>query len=165
MSEPFIGEVKMVAFGFPPKGWALCDGQLLAIVQNQALFSLLGTMYGGDGRTTFALPNLQARTPLHFNASFPQGSSGGEAFHTLTTNELPAHNHQVNAFNQSADTPTVAGHIWATNNFAAYGTNATTSMNAGAINPTGGGQPHENRPPFLTLSFVIALQGIFPSRS
>src|SRR5437660_11015589 len=112
MSTPFIGEVKIVSFDFAPQGWALCNGQLLPINQNQALFSLLGTMYGGNGQTTFALPNLQGRVPLHFDGSFNQGSVGGEQAHTLTISELPAHNHFAQAGGPPADQSTPANFFW-----------------------------------------------------
>lgn len=164
MSEPFIGEIQIVAFDFVPRGWASCDGALLAIAQNQALFSLLGTTYGGNGVQTFALPNLQNRVPMHRNTStHPQGEVGGEASHTLTTAELPQHTHQLSA------TSTAAEVNIPTNAFLAQGTAVYQSAsNLVAMAPlvaAGTGAAHENRQPSLGLNFVIALVGLFPSRN
>jgi microcystin-dependent protein len=165
MSEPFLGEIKVVSFGFPPKGWALCDGQLLPINQNQALFSLLGTTYGGDGRVNFALPNLQGRVPLHFDGSvFVLGERGGEEAHTLALAELAAHSHPAIGSDTPDNAGTPSGNYWGGGSFFAT-TPIDSPMLAAAITPVGGGQPHENRSPFLTLNFVIALQGIFPSQN
>ncbi len=153
-----------MAFGFPPKGWALCNGQLLPIMQNQALFSLLGTTYGGDGRTNFALPNLQGRIPIHFGAGYVLGQNGGEQVHTLSVNEIPAHFHvaQASRDNGSSPIPGTTSVLGAVNN--AYGPSANTVTLAPAtIDSTGGSQPHQNLQPFLALSFCIALQGIFPT--
>jgi microcystin-dependent protein len=169
MATPFLGEIRVTSFSFAPKGWALCNGQLLPIVQNTALFSLLGTYYGGDGRTTFALPNLQGRVPLHAGAGFVQGQQGGEDRHTVTLDELPAHTHTLATATDFANASLPAGALPAAkprggqNIYAPVG--ATTTLDPAAIGPSGGGQPHENRQPFLTLSFVISLQGIFPSRN
>ena len=166
MSDPFIGEVKLISFNFPPKGWAFCNGQLLQINQNQALFSILGTMYGGDGRTTFALPNLQSRIPLHQGQGFTVGQRGGEVAHTLTVNEMPTHTHP-GAAQSTASNPgfSPAGAIWATAGNAAFAPAPNTTMNPAAVTNTGGSQPHQNQPPYLVLNFVIALVGIFPSRN
>ena len=167
MAEPFLAEIRIMSFGFPPKGWAPCNGQLLPINQNQALFALLGTTYGGNGQTTFALPNLQGRVPLHTESNAHiQGEVGGQAAHTLTIAELPAHAHAVGASTTSTggnDTPTNR-FLGSANNVYAAPSNFTT-MNAGTITNTGGSQAHLNHQPFLTLSFCIALQGIFPSRN
>ena len=168
MSQPFIGEVKVVSFNFPPRGWAFCNGQLLPINQNQALFSILGTTYGGDGRVNFALPNLQGRMPLHVGAGITLGTAAGEASHTLTVNEMPAHNHPAMA--QSAVAPTPGGGspnntVWATAPSPVFGTSPNVGMNAAAVSNAGNGQPHENQAPYLTLNFIVALQGIFPSRN
>lgn len=165
MSDPFLSEIKMVAFNFPPKGWALCNGQLLPINQNQALFSLLGTTYGGDGRVNFALPNLQGRAPVHFGEGISLGESAGDESHTLTLAEMPAHAHVHGSYDQATtDLPT--GNAPASKprrgrNAYAPGLAGVVLKGSGAV---GGGQPHENRQPYTTLNFVIALIGIFPSR-
>jgi microcystin-dependent protein len=164
MSEPFLGEIKIFSFNFAPRGWALCNGQLMPINQNQALFSLLGTMYGGDGRTTFALPNLQGRTPIHVGNGFVQGQSAGEQTHTLITSEMPAHTHQGVGSSASADQSSPANALWAATASNAYSSKLNAGMNPAAVGSLGGNQPHENMAPYLTLNFCIALQGIFPSR-
>jgi microcystin-dependent protein len=166
MSTPFLGEVKIVGFGFAPVGWAACNGQLLPINQNPALFSLIGTFYGGDGETTFGLPNLQGRSPIHTGAGFVVGEVGGEQDHTLSIGEIPSHTHTVNVSSTDADASSPAGAIEAsavTTNFAPPGTEAALDPNA--FSDTGGGEPHDNMSPYLVLNFVIALQGLFPSRS
>lgn len=168
MSEPFLSEIKIVSFNFPPKGWALANGQPMPINQNQALFSLLGTVYGGNGQTTFALPNLQGKVPLHMGGSFNLGQTGGQYEHTVTLNEMPTHNHFVNA----ADVPATAGapggapylaRSAGANLYAAPGN--YRAMNAGAVSSVGGSQAHTNTQPYLVLNFCIALQGIFPSQN
>jgi microcystin-dependent protein len=166
VSEPFIGEIKVISFNFPPKGWAFCNGQLLPINQNQALFSILGTTYGGDGRTTFALPNLQARMPIHQGPGFTPGQAGGEVAHTLSVNEMPAHTHVARA-RSAVSNPggTPAGSVWAQSGDAMFAAAPTGSLAPAAIGNAGGGQPHTNEAPYLVLNFVIALQGIFPSRN
>jgi microcystin-dependent protein len=164
MAEPFLGEIKIISWNFPPKGWAFCNGQLLPINQNQALFSILGTTYGGDGRTTFALPNLQGRSPVHVGDGIVLGERAGETAHTLNISELPAHNH-VPVGNPGTPTAgTAAGNLWASL-ANAYSQTSSTSMNPASILPTGGSQPHENMSPYLVLNFIIALQGIFPSQN
>lgn len=166
MAEPFLSEIRLVSFNFAPRGWALCNGQLMPINQNQALFSILGTTYGGDGRTTFALPNLQGRAPAHVGADISLGQSGGEDFHTLAINELPAHSHSALGTDQAPNQASPVSHDWANNAGAsAYGTQPNSAMNPTAIATAGGSQPHENRQPYLVLNYVIALQGIFPSRN
>jgi len=168
MADPFLGEIRAVTFAFAPKGWALCNGQLLPINQNQALFALLGTTYGGNGTTNFALPDLQARVPLHASAAHVLGQSGGEAQHTLTVAEMPGHTHAPAARAQNGDNPSPAGRAWGlrpADETYASASSTLVAMSPQAIAQTGGGQPHENRPPFLVLNFVIALQGIFPSRN
>lgn len=164
MATPFLAEIRMFAFSFPPRGWALCNGQLLPINQNQALFSLMGTMYGGNGVTTFALPDLRGRTPISFGSGFVQGQSGGEEAHTVTISEMPAHNHLVQAGNSAADTATPTGAYFA-QNASAYAGNSNTAMAPETTSNTGGSQPHSNMGPYLVISFGIALQGIFPSQN
>jgi microcystin-dependent protein len=163
---PFLSELKIFAFNFPPQGWALCNGQLLPIAQNQALFSLLGTTYGGDGQVNFALPDLRGRAPIHMGSSFNLGQRGGEEAHTLTIAEMAAHTHQTRG---SADNPTVApptNNFWSSNTgFLPYGNTADVAMSPACISNVGGSQPHDNKSPFLVLNFCIALQGIFPSRN
>jgi len=166
MATPFLAEVKIVSFNFAPKGWALCNGQTLPINQNQALFSILGTTYGGNGQTTFALPNLQGRAPVHVGSGIILGESGGESAHTLTLAEMAGHTHQVHANSGTANAGAAAGNLWAQQ---ASGNNYDPTPNA-PMNPTtttsaGGGQAHENTQPYLVLNFIIALQGIFPSRN
>jgi len=166
MSEPFIGQITIFSFNFPPKGWATCDGQLLPINQNQALFSILGTTYGGDGRVNFALPDLRGQIPLHVGGGFVQGQTAGEYSHTLTMSEMPAHNHLVSASLTTADKSTPVGNSFASGGQSVYSSASPNSqLVSSAILNTGGSQPHENTPPYLTLNFCIALQGIFPSRN
>jgi microcystin-dependent protein len=163
MSTPFLSEIKIISWNFPPKGWALCNGQLLPINQNQALFSLLGTNYGGDGRVNFGLPDLRSRMPVHIGNGITLGERGGETAHTLNISELPAHNHSVNAASVTATDPSPAGNVWPADDNKPFSTTANTEMNPACILPTGGNQPHENMSPYLVLNFIIALQGIFPS--
>jgi len=165
MSEPFLGEIRVVGFNFAPRGWALCNGQLLPINQNTALFSILGTTYGGNGTTTFALPNLQGRVPLHFGNGFVQGQSGGEEGHVLIPAEIPGHSHSAMANASSADAAAPGGNFWGNSQQSNYAAIANTTMAAGTVSPAGGGQAHQNLKPFLVLNFVIALVGIFPSRN
>ena len=173
MAEPFLSEIRIFSFGFAPRGWAMCNGQILPISQNTALFSLLGTTYGGDGRSTFALPNLQARVPMHSGqgpglTQRTLGESGGEASHTLSVAEIPAHTHPTHASANVASEHALGGNIWAaqgTDTDYSAAKSGLVAMHQTAITGGGGGQPHENRPPFLVLSFCIALQGIFPSRN
>ena len=166
MSEPFLAEIKIISWNFPPKGWAFCNGQLLPINQNQALFSLLGTTYGGNGQTTFALPNLQGRVPLHMGSGYTLGEVGGEQAHTLSSAEMPTHTHMVNVSSLAT-----GGSANATNKFLGGGSNVyhadgnVTSMNPQTITNTGGSQAHLNMQPYLVLNFSIALQGIFPSQT
>jgi microcystin-dependent protein len=163
MAEPFLGELRLMSFNFPPKAWALCNGQFMPINQNQALFSLLGTMYGGNGQTTFALPDLRGRVPLHVGGGFSQGQSFGEQAHTVTQSEMPSHNHFVSASNAPGAQADPAFPAQFANG---YGPPSTlTTLNPATIGNTGGSQPHENRQPLLVLSWCIALQGIFPSRN
>jgi microcystin-dependent protein len=166
VSEPFLSEIKIMSFGFAPRGWAQCNGQLLPINQNQALFSLLGTTYGGDGRTTFGLPNLQGRAPTHSGNGFMLGQVGGEQSHTLSVAEMPTHTHAAYGTASNADSADAAGnYLGAAQNVYGPTTNPT------AINPStvgtaaGSGQPHNNLQPYLTLNFCIALQGIYPAQN
>lgn len=166
MAEPFLSEVRIFSFNFAPKGWALCNGQLLPINQNQALFSLLGTTYGGDGQVNFALPDLRGRVSMHVGNSHTLGERAGEQAHTLLAAELPAHAHAVNASTNTADQIYPPNNLWAAGGSGAgfhQATNAT--MNSGMVSSVGGSQAHLNMSPFLTLNFCIALQGIFPSRN
>jgi len=167
MAEPFLAELRLFSFGFAPKGWAMCNGQLLPINQNQALFSLLGTTYGGDGRVNFGLPNLQGRIPAHLGNGYTQGALFGENAHTLTMSEMPAHNHLMSA-NSNSGTQNIAANAMyadAPVNFYKANTNPGTPMNPGVISNVGGSQAHQNQQPYLALNWCIALQGIFPSQN
>jgi microcystin-dependent protein len=168
MAEPYIGEVRFFAFPTVPRNWATCDGQLLAINQNQALFSILGTTYGGDGKTTFALPNLQGRVPVHWGQSptagpVTLGQSAGEAAHTLVPAEMPQHIHPLTC-NDTPTAKTPAGNVWSGFNNL-YNTTPNTVMAPTALATAGGSQPHSNMQPYLVGSYCIALTGIFPTRS
>jgi microcystin-dependent protein len=167
MAEPFLAELRIMSFSFPPKGWALCNGQFLPINQNQALFSLLGTTYGGNGQTTFALPDLRGRVPLHMGEGFTLGQAGGETAHTLTASEMTSHIHFVNVSllaNNGKATP--GGNYLGSGNNAYHAVdNKLTTLNPETVSMVGGSQPHNNTQPYLTVSFCIALQGIFPSQN
>lgn len=166
MAEPFLSEIRLMSFNFPPKGWALCNGQFLPINQNQGLFSLLGTTYGGNGQTTFALPDLRGRVPIHMGNGFTMGQAGGQDSHTVTPGELPAHTHAVRASTAATGgTVSPAGAYLGGANNAYRSGPASTTLHPGSVTSLGGGQAHENRQPFLTVSFCIALQGIFPSQT
>jgi microcystin-dependent protein len=166
MSEPFLGEIKIISWNFPPKGWAFCNGALMQINQNQALFSILGTTYGGDGMRTFGLPNLQGRTPMHVGNGIVLGELGGETTHTLNISELPAHTHVPTGSSAGATISTPSGNLWSAQQTKPFTTAASNnSMKPACITTTGGNQPHENMSPYLVLNFIIALQGIFPSQN
>jgi microcystin-dependent protein len=163
MAEPFLSEIRIMSFVFPPKGWALCNGQLLPINQNQPLFSLLGTTFGGDGRVNFALPDLRGRTPIHVGSGHTLGERGGEQAHTLSIAEIPTHTHVMNGTSANADSNDPTARFLASSNNI-YGVASTlTSLSPTSVANVGGSQAHLNMQPFLILSFCIALQGIFPS--
>jgi microcystin-dependent protein len=164
MGDPFLGELKIVSFNYPPRGWALCNGQLLPINQNQALFSLLGTMYGGNGQTTFALPDLRGRVPIHLGPSFTQGQNGGEAAHTLTLQEMPTHTHPAQATTSNADAAIPTGNLLGAANNLYTPAGNLTALDPTSISAAGSSQPHANEQPYLTLTICIALVGIFPAR-
>jgi microcystin-dependent protein len=165
VAEPFLAEIRMMSFNFAPRGWAMCNGQLLPINQNQALFSLLGTTFGGDGRVNFALPDQRGRTPIHVGSGHTLGERGGEQAHTLSMSELPTHVHVANASSENATVDAPAGDLLASgaNQYAPPPGNTTLQQQT--IGNAGGSQPHLNMQPFLTLTFCIALQGIFPSQT
>ena len=164
MSEPFMSEIRIFSFGFPPKGWAFCNGQLLPINQNQPLFSLLGTTYGGDGRVNFGLPNLQGRIPMDMGGGHTIGEHGGEQAHTLSISEIPAHTHFVNASSSIGNTVVPTGAILGSPaNMSYRPMNAVTNLHPMTISNIGGSQAHLNMQPFLVLNFCISLQGVFPT--
>jgi len=170
MSDPYIGEIRMVGFNYAPQGWAFCNGQTLAISQYDALFNLIGTTYGGDGQTTFNLPNLQGRIPFHQGSSaqgtMVLGQQSGSETVTLTTGQIPAHSHLLNANSNAGTQATPANGFWAQSSLEEFSTEALShNMDPSTIAPTGGSQPHDNMPPFLAISFIIALYGIYPSQS
>jgi microcystin-dependent protein len=167
MAEPFLSEIRIMSFSFAPKGWATCDGQLLPINQNQALFSLLGTTYGGDGRVNFALPDLRNRVPIHMGSGFTLGEKGGEQAHTLSISEIPTHVHTLNATSVNGDLIIASGNQLGGSPSQLYQPpdNNLQAMNPGSISNVGGSQAHDNMMPYLVLSFCIALQGIFPSQT
>jgi microcystin-dependent protein len=175
MSDQFVAEIRIFPYNFPPTGWAFCNGQLLPLSQNTALFSLLGTVYGGDGKSTFALPDLQDSAPMQqgqgagLSQRF-QGAPGGEPFLTLLASEMPVHTHSVIATSQGADQPSPENNVWAQavsdqGAFNYYNSTGPNAMSPQALQLAGGGQPHNNMHPYLALSFCIALQGIFPPRT
>lgn len=164
MAEPFLSEIRIMSFVFAPRGWALCNGQLLPIAQNQGLFSLLGTTFGGDGRVNFALPDLRGRIPIHVGSGHTLGERGGEQAHTLSIAEVPTHTHVLNATSAAGNLTTTPGNLLAQEaNFPYHAPSNLVAMNPATVANTGGSQAHVNMQPYLTLSFCIALQGIFPS--
>lgn len=164
MSQPFIGEIRMFAFDFPPRGWSYCNGSLLAIAQNQALFSILGTTYGGNGQTTFALPNLQGRVPVGPGFEIQLGQLGGETAHTLTASEMPAHTHALSASGGAPGSGDPSLNYLSNQSSASTFTSAASDGGM-ASNAAGGSQPHENMQPYAVTNFSIALLGLFPSRN
>ena len=170
MAEPYLADIKIFGFNFPPRGWATCDGQLLPINQNQSLYSLIGTMYGGDGRTTFALPDLRGRVPMHRSSAHAQGQKSGEETHTLTAAEIPNHNHPMVASAEDGNAASPSGALYAGASaglgltYSAAAATLDTQLAAGSIAPAGN-QGHENMMPSLTLNFCIAIRGLFPSRN
>jgi microcystin-dependent protein len=167
MSEPFLAEIRIVGFNFAPRGWAFCDGQILPINQNQSLYSLLGTTYGGDGRTSFALPDLRSRTPIHRSDGHPLGQKSGAETVTLTAAQIAAHTHAAKASSSPGNNTQATGRVLAAVADAYRDPEAanSTAIRSGTVTNAGGGQAHDNMQPYLTLGFVIALQGLFPSRN
>jgi microcystin-dependent protein len=165
MTTPYVGEIRMFAGNYAPEGWALCNGQVMSISQNEVLYTLIGTTFGGDGVSTFALPDLQGRIPIHSTTAYPLGAKGGTETVTLIANELPQHTHVPQASTQTGIQASPSNAIWATNVAKTY-TEANgnpVTMNLQTVSLEGGNQPHDNMMPSLTISFIIALQGIFPS--
>ena len=166
MSQPFLAEIKIISWNYAPKGWAFCNGQLLPINQNQALFSILGTTFGGDGRVNFGLPDFRGRIPIHVGQGLLLGQKAGEESHTVTQQEMPAHNHIVQASGAAANKAVPTNNFLANVSTKVYAGNANvTTLHPTTIANVGGSQSHENRQPYLVLNFIIALQGIFPSRN
>ena len=166
MSSPYLGQISLFAFGFAPKGFALCNGAIMSIQQNQALFSILGTTFGGNGIQTFSLPDLQGRTPFHIGNTMVLGEIGGEATHTLNVTEIPSHSHTISGTTSDATTSDPTNALWARNNAAPYGSSApNAAMKSVTLASAGSSQPHPNQPPYLVLNFCIAISGIFPSRN
>jgi microcystin-dependent protein len=167
MSDAYIGEIRMFAGNFAPQNWAFCNGQIMSIAENQALYQVIGTTYGGDGQNTFALPNLQSRLPVHQGSGFQMGQLGGEEQVTLTAQQIPQHTHAVAASTTTGNQSGPSGRVWAAstlNQFASATPAPTVAMSPAAIRNNAGGQPHENMMPYLVVSFIIALFGIFPSQ-
>lgn len=161
--EPYVGEIRMFAGNFAPQGWALCNGQIMSIAENDMLFSLLGTTYGGDGQTTFGLPDLRGRAPLHTSPTYPLGATGGTETVTLTANQMPAHTHIPNATVSTAELTNPANSLWAKGTYACYAVAAPdVAMSPNSVAPVGGSQPHDNMMPSLTISYIISLYGVYP---
>ena len=167
MSSPFIGEIRMFGGNFAPAGWAFCNGALIPISENDALFNLIGTTYGGDGQSTFALPNLQSRVPIHVGPGFAQGQTGGTETVTLTVNQIPSHSHVPQAQSAAGTAASPSNAVWANSSLGQFD-NANppdSPMDPGALAPSGGSQPHDNMVPFLAVNFILSLFGIFPSQT
>jgi len=168
MSEPFLAEIRIVGFTFAPRGWALCDGQILPINQHQSLYSLMGTTFGGDGRTTFGIPEMRGRTSMSPGAGFTWGQKGGQENHTLIQGETPTHTHSVTASNSPGDSNVISDKLFATTGSALYGPGTAADLTPLAntiVNDTGADQQHNNMCPYLVVNFCIAMQGLFPSRN
>lgn len=166
MSQPYVGEIRMFAGNFPPNGWMLCSGQLIAISDYETLFNLIGTTYGGDGVTTFALPDLQGRFPMHFDNLYPLAQTGGTESETLTLAQIPVHNHPAIASTLGGNSDNPSGNFWAANSARSFGNDVpAVTLGAGIVQATGGSQPHDNMHPFLAINFIISLFGIFPSQT
>jgi microcystin-dependent protein len=165
MTDPYMSEIRICAFNFAPKGWAMCNGQLLPIAQNQALFSLLGTYFGGNGQVTFGLPNLQGRTPIHTGQGHILAESGGEQAHTLSISELPQHTHTLSASALNANSATGSGEVLGAVTDVYHSPENGVSLNPASVTNVGGSQPHNNMQPYLTLNFCIAMVGIFPTQN
>jgi microcystin-dependent protein len=167
VSEPFVGEIRMGGWNFAPVGWAMCNGQLMPIAQNETLFALIGTTYGGDGQTTFGLPDLRGRLPVHVGPGFALAQQGGSETVTLTSNQVPGHSHSFMCSTSNGTQHDPAGHVPATfpQGRAYIQGAATTALASGSIQPGGGGQPHDNMQPFLCITFIISLFGVFPSQT
>ena len=163
--DPYLGEIRRVAFTFAPRGWMQCNGQILGIAQNQALFSLLGTTYGGNGVTNFAIPDLRARGPVHPGAGITLGQVGGAEAVTLTPNQMPMHTHQAVASSAPASTASPQGGYWAVTADPAYGTDVAGTLASSAVSTTGASAPHQNEPPYLVVNYIITVDGIYPSRN
>jgi len=165
MSEPFLSEIKIVSFNYAPKGWAFCNGQFMPINQNQALFALLGTTYGGNGQTTFALPNLKGRVPISFGNGHTLGEAAGSSAVTVNIQQLPTHLHPLNVQDANGTTSNPANSFFGAGNNCYHSPTNLVTMNPASVSTVGGSQPHNNMMPYLVLNFIIALQGIFPSRN
>ncbi len=164
MSSPYVGEIRMFAGNFAPVGWAFCDGSLIPISENETLFNLIGTTFGGDGQSTFALPDLRSRVPIHISSGFALGQSGGEELVTLTLSQIPAHSHVPQADSGLGTQVAPAGNVWANSANSPYSNNApATAMAAQAVSVDGGSQPHDNMIPFLAVNFILSLFGVYPS--
>ena len=171
MGTPYVGEIRMFAGNFAPVGWAFCNGATLAIAENDVLFTLIGTTYGGDGQNTFNLPDLQSRVPVHMGGAFQIGQSGGVETVTLTTSQIPAHSHVPQCCGNAGSDQSPLNNVWAVSGSNLYADNTTPSgppsvaLDPGALGSTGGSQPHDNMVPFLCINFIISLFGIFPSQT
>lgn len=166
MTEPFLGQITMTAFDYAPRGYALCNGALLPIAQNQALYALLGTSFGGDGQTTFAIPDLRGRVPIHRSQTHPHGDAGGQASVTLGSSQMPAHTHQVGVTTEKADSPSAEGKVLAASASPIYrDPDSAAQMDPATVTETGGSEAHPNMQPYTVIGYCIAVQGLFPPRN